>query len=785
MMLTQAEIDPARYEIFFNKLDAVLQEGMETIRVLSSSTIVREAGESLSAFYLPDTGEAVDIASGILMHFLNVTRVIRYCHEHKYDSPDIGIYDGDQFVNSEAFIGGMHVPDTSMLAPFFYKGEMLGWIAAISHTTEVGGIEPGGMCPSATEAWHDGVHLPAVKLVEKGHIKRDVMNMILRSVRTPRTMDLDLKARMAGNACVRKRLVELVDEFGADFFKAATRRMVQDSEDFCRARIKELRPGIYRTRTFCDAVGKGEDRIAVIELDMEVTEDGRLILAVPVTSPQQPGFNNCYEPAIEATAAYTLLCQLLYDGRWSSGMMRPIELPMSPHSRMKADESMSVGYCTAGIAFSYCAALTDALSRCYFVSGKEDEVQAGAAYSSDAFIASGVDQFSRIFGNVLLHVTFAMGGGGRVNEDGIDNYHFYNPYQYVPDAEGDEAICPALYLNARYSPDAVGYGKHRGCAVPVSIAVIHKTDNCSVLGVASGGYMPGNQGIYGGYPASCTFTDVLLNTNFYEAVKKGEKLPVDAKDVSRVLKGDYYTYPGSMPSIPVKAGDILVMPTVGGGGLGDPIERNPELVVADIRSKKATSEWTKKIYCVSSDPDTLEVDGKKTEELRAQKCKERLRLGKPGKEYLKDLVVKRKTRQLPEPALEFLDELIAFSPEFARQIEDEEALAEMDLEPLGRVEVKKMLLKLTPYVNIVEDGNGKNVAVCSKCGFAYCDANENFLVYCLIYDREGGEVYPERLCGDKEWYVLREFYCPGCGTQIEVEAVPQGNTILKKYELKL
>src|SRR4030042_3685171 len=98
-------IDPARYEVFYNKLDAILQEGMDTIRILSASSIVREAGEALSAFYLPDTGEAVDIATGILMHFLNVTRVIRYCHEHHYDNPDIGIYDGDQFINSEAYIG--------------------------------------------------------------------------------------------------------------------------------------------------------------------------------------------------------------------------------------------------------------------------------------------------------------------------------------------------------------------------------------------------------------------------------------------------------------------------------------------------------------------------------------------------------------------------------------------------------------------------------------------------------------------------------------------------------
>ena len=99
--------------------------------------------------------------------------------------------------------------------------------------------------------------------------------------------------------------------------------------------------------------------------------------------------------------------------------------------------------------------------------------------------------------------------------------------------------------------------------------------------------------------------------------------------------------------------------------------------------------------------------------------------------------------------------------------------------------MKRTLFKLTPYVNIIEDKDGRRVAVCSRCGFAYCEASENFDHYCLIYDRDGAEIYPERLAGNREWYILREFYCPGCGAQVEVEATPPGNTILTHYKLDI
>jgi N-methylhydantoinase B/oxoprolinase/acetone carboxylase alpha subunit len=101
--MVSEKIDPIQYEIFYNKMKQAVEEGKETLRYLAASTIAREAGEVMQAVYLP-TGEAVAIACGILMHIMNVTRVLKYMQQQRYDAEGIGIYDGDQFINNDAYI---------------------------------------------------------------------------------------------------------------------------------------------------------------------------------------------------------------------------------------------------------------------------------------------------------------------------------------------------------------------------------------------------------------------------------------------------------------------------------------------------------------------------------------------------------------------------------------------------------------------------------------------------------------------------------------------------------
>ena len=104
---------------------------------------------------------------------------------------------------------------------------------------------------------------------------------------------------------------------------------------------------------------------------------------------------------------------------------------------------------------------------------------------------------------------------------------------------------------------------------------------------------------------------------------------------------------------------------------------------------------------------------------------------------------------------------------------------------MGEVVSKEDILDLTPYVKVVEDQEGRKTSVCRKCGFAFCEAKDNFKLSCLVYDRDPKEIQPGELGPDKDWMIYREFYCPGCATQIEVEATPPGTVILHHLEIDL
>ena len=100
----------------------------------------------------------------------------------------------------------------------------------------------------------------------------------------------------------------------------------------------------------------------------------------------------------------------------------------------------------------------------------------------------------------------------------------------------------------------------------------------------------------------------------------------------------------------------------------------------------------------------------------------------------------------------------------------------------GNVTVKKEIKDLTPYVKIVETDDGERLIVCSKCGHCYGDYRENYKLNCLMFDQDPKKIHPGDQKITKDWMVYREFYCPGCGTQVEVEATPPGMPILSNIQ---
>lgn len=778
--MVKTKLDPTKYEILYNRLELEMFESKEVVRHLSASTIVREAGEVAQVICVKD-GTACLISAGLLVHVASVTRNIKHMIAEKYDE-DIGFYDGDQFIGNDCHIGGMHIPDMMLIAPFIYKGEHIGWLGNYTHIPEVGAIEPGGMCASAREFCHEGIRLPGVKIVEKGRVKRDIMKILTSATRDPKTIEIDTRAKIAGNERARRRLTKVIDEVGLDFYLQATQQMIEDAENFARNKIKSLHPGKYRARIYTDSVGTFEQRLRTGELCMEIREDGQMILSTPTASPQALGFNNCALPAIEGLLFCVLLWQMFYKARWNTGMLNAISLEAPVGSIFNVDRRGAVGYCPIGVGMELQTGLNEVLSRASFIAGNYEDMIGPCSHLNCPTIG-GLDRYGRTYGAIVTS-EMGCGGGARYEKDGQDSsVTEFNPWDDCGDIETEE-VGPVLMFTRRQRADSGGLGKYRGGVACQSIYTPHASP-ITFFGLSgSGGYVSEVQGMYGGYPTPACTLDIIYNSDIFERGKRKEPLPHSIDELDLVNGKREKVYP-SAASRPLKPGDLYCVQYWGGGGSGDPLERDPKLIAKDIENKLTKISTVEEVYRAKIDPETLKIDTEKTKELREARKKERLKQGIPGREYVKKMVEKRKDRDLPGPVLKFFDEMINFSEEFRKELAFEEAFAASEPKLIEKPFLGKEEIPVTPYIKIVKGEKGGKVAVCTQCGYAYCDAHENFKLYCLIYDRDPAEIYPGDWAPNKDWMIFREFYCPGCGAQVEVEGTGVGTPIIHSIELKL
>jgi acetone carboxylase gamma subunit len=146
------------------------------------------------------------------------------------------------------------------------------------------------------------------------------------------------------------------------------------------------------------------------------------------------------------------------------------------------------------------------------------------------------------------------------------------------------------------------------------------------------------------------------------------------------------------------------------------------------------------------------------------------------------MVEKRKNNNLPEVVEAFFEEMTGFSEGFRNELAfEEEFAASADREYPKKT--REEIFKLTPYINAMKADNGQEVLACTACGHVFCEAHENFKLFCLIYDRDPAEIYVKNNPPKKDWMIYREFYCPDCGAQVEVEGTPVATPIVHSYEL--
>lgn len=620
------KIDPIELEIFFHKVMMIAYEGKETM--VKVGVTPGMTGTDLNCAIYTASGDIAVSGMGVYVHALSGQGPIKFFK--RYFGESVGIRDGDLLYVTDPYLGGTHVNDQFLVTPIFAKGELIAWIAAGCHQAEVGAVEV-GMSGASKNRFGDGMNCTTIKIGENMTLRDDLAVALANMNRDPQSWILDLKARYAAIVHMRNELLKLCNEKGAKYVAGGLRRIITDTASAARKKVSNLNDGTYRGVIFMDTIG---DRDALLRLAIAITVKGdKLYIDYTGTSPQVPGSMNAYNFVLPGGLVMYLMPYVFHDLPPSLGVLAPVEEYRSPGKTITdpdPDVSVSLGVWTL---FAMGALTHQVWSKMIFDSPYRDVVAAPQGWAIDVMQSVVLNQ--RGLSNVGLFLDCnASGQGGRVSEDGTNSM---NPIwaalaDYI-ETEWIEKDTPYLFLFRKHAVDSGGAGKYRGGLGVESGWVAHGMPFGIMTTVGAGAKIPNAPGLFGGYASTIGPCVTVWDSGYEEMIKKGEKMPKSRADLIEKMKDKVSVTAKHIPLRQFHSGDILTSQNPGGGGYGDPLERDPALVIKDLR-EGAISHWAaENVYKVAYDKDKLLLDEKGTEELRKAERANRKKRGKSFEEF--------------------------------------------------------------------------------------------------------------------------------------------------------
>ncbi|TRW45795.1 hydantoinase B/oxoprolinase family protein [Georgenia yuyongxinii] len=620
-----ATADPVIAQVVRSRLVAITDQMRLALQSVSGSPTVTEASDFFTGLYLPDgsfatmghqvTFEAPPVGA-LIQHLLGSGRTLR---------------DGDRIIGNDPFVGALHQNDLQMCAPLFVDGEIVAWAGVMAHETDIGGMDFASWSPKAKEIWQEGLRIPAVTLVSGGELREDVLEMVLAATRLPAQVGLDIRAFIATLNVAAERLVELCHRYGTDVVQGAMVSMVDDSERKLRQRLLEMPDGVVHTHDFLEHDGHTNK---LYEVDLVLTKEGdRLTFDFSGSSEQAMGFVNCSRAGLVGGVAGSLIPTLGFEIPWNDGLLRPVEIVAPDGLICTAISPAPVGSATVETVWVVSNVVASALNRLLAATPKyAHRAQAVSSGTMATFNMSGENQFGERFGLHLMD-PLAGGFGAYASHDGQDAAGPINtPCPSIADVEVNEQGTPLFYLYRRLAQDTGGAGRSRG-GVGAEVALSISVPEAEALVMTHGAEVPNSAGLSGGLPGG-TIHQSLARDGRHDTAPEG------------ALAG---LYDGRTDLIPAfenlgpKPGafrltdqDVFAVTWQGGGGIGDPLDRDPAKVLHDVRRRVVSAAAARSTYGVVLEHD---VDGRvtgwdptATEQARHQT--RAARLGRPVEEVV-------------------------------------------------------------------------------------------------------------------------------------------------------
>jgi N-methylhydantoinase B len=581
-MIEAPTVDPVTFSIIRHRLFRVVEEAVITLKHVSGSAITNEGHDLMVSLYQAD-GSLLMGGVGFLHHLTSAAEACKAIIR-KFEGR---IGEGDLFLLDDPYTAALHTSDIYLVSPIHHGGKLVAWSACFVHVSDIGAMNPGGFAPDAQDIFTEGFSSPGIKLIDGGELRQDLWETILNMVRNPEMVALDLRSMIACNNVARERMLALIEKYGAPTVDTVCRMLIDQSEARLRERLRELPDGRWQSRQYLEV--KGETYKVLLTMTKNVDS---LTFDFSGSSPQSKYSVNCSKWASLGGLFAPLFPLLCYDIVWNEGVIKPITMVAPEGTIVNCTRPAPVSVATVGAIQSVNNAACSAIGKMLAASDKyADEATAVWHANHFAIFMFGNNQRGRLAIGILTE-TFAGAGGARTFADGVDiGGEIPNPISRMANVETIEAQFPIRYLFRRRLKDSGGAGEYRGGAGGEMAIVAHDAPDGGIHYVVSGKgtKFPQSEGLSGGYPGGVNdYVWVHAPSEMHNADRFAATL--DA------IPGE--SEPISWGVFPLMGNDALYVRWNGGGGVGDPLNRPAEKVLADIGAGLISEQAAAEVYGV-------------------------------------------------------------------------------------------------------------------------------------------------------------------------------------------
>lgn len=584
-MAGNVPLDPVTFEVLKNSfITSVDQMGEQILRTCYSFVI-----------YNHDFSSALHDASGECAAQGNADIAVHVGTLH-FTCKDVmrhfegDMHEGDVYAINDPYAGGTHFSDVRLIRPIFADGRIIAFSQSNGHWSDVGGSVPGSFDVSAREMFKEGLRITPVRLFDKGRFCKDVAHLIASNTRDPASIIGDIQAQAQATQVCEREILRLVGKYGRDTVETGLAAVQDYVERSARQRIAALPDGEWETVDFIDRDPAGGEGMIPIRIKMTIRGDK----AIYDFTGSHPTIGSIYNSAFGTTfsAVAAGMKTFFPDLPLNSGFYRCFEIIAPEGSIVDAKWPIAV----TGFLMPF-EKIMNAIYEMW--SKLMPERALACAFNLEYLLTGGLDARTADKPIFMFYDWLPGGWGGRNGKDGSNvTTACFGTGMMAQPVEGQERANPIITTECEILRDSPGPGRWRGGAGVVKTSRMLEAEK-TVISYICDRERAVVWGVDGGLP-SMPHGLTLKRAGSNEEERLGS----------------------IFSDVPIGEGDIFSRPTAGGGGFGDPLERDPALVVEDVKDdyvsvERAAKDYGVVIRTIDAELCAYEVDAAATDALRA------------------------------------------------------------------------------------------------------------------------------------------------------------------------